>query len=200
MFPGVEIYGGDTRIPGLTKIVKHGDQFNLLHLDVQVISTPCHTTGHVLYLILAGNMLSNPILFSGDTLFIGGCGRFFEGTASEMNIALNHKISSLPLNTHIYCGHEYTVNNLLFAASVEPNNQAIREKLCWARQQRKDHQSTLPSTLQEEKEYNVFMRLDKEEIKQTLFRSQNLQPHQAITPTETMKALREMKDSWKSKL
>jgi hydroxyacylglutathione hydrolase len=82
--------------------------------------------------------LNAPILFSGDTLFVGtfslnseidvsgGCGRFFEGTGKDMDIALNQKIANLPHNTHVYCGHEYTVNNLKFGHHVEPGNHDIQ--------------------------------------------------------------------------
>jgi hydroxyacylglutathione hydrolase len=105
-----------------------------------VFFTPCHTTGHVLY-VASGDAEQPKALFSGDTLFIGtthqqseiltlapsgGCGRFFEGSASQMYHNLIEVVATLPKDTQVYCGHEYTEQNLRFAQTVEPNNQAVK--------------------------------------------------------------------------
>jgi len=99
------------------------------------------------------------ILFTGDTLFIGGCGRFFEGTAEEMYQNLCKTIASMPDDTLIYCGHEYTVNNLKFGLAVEPDNNEMKKYYEWAQEQRKNGKPTLPSTVKQEKEINPFLRV-----------------------------------------
>jgi hydroxyacylglutathione hydrolase len=98
-------------------------------------------------------------VFTGDTLFIAGCGRFFEGTPEQMHEALNGKLGHLPDDTRVYCGHEYTVTNLKFAASVEPENGAVAKKLQWAQAERDAGRFTVPSTIEEEKTINPFMRV-----------------------------------------
>lgn len=105
--PGLPIYGGDDRILALTNPVGQGDIIHLgrdeQRLDIQVLSTPCHTRGHVLY--SAHGAEDSPVLFTGDTLFVAGCGRFFEGDGDQMHNALNKIIAGLPLTTRIFCGH-----------------------------------------------------------------------------------------------
>ena len=98
-------------------------------------------------------------MFTGDTLFIAGCGRFFEGSASDMYRALVEILGTLPPLTRVYCGHEYTVKNLKFATTVEPNNAAVAEKLVWAKAQTDKGQPTVPSTIAEEHTFNPFMRV-----------------------------------------
>lgn len=134
---------------------------------------------------------------------LGGCGRFFEGTGNDMDVALNQKISQLPGNTRIYCGHEYTVSNLKFGLSVEPTNEAVKvhnivscnlnhqKKLEWATLQRENGLSTLPSTLDEEKEHNVFLRLHSTEIRR------RLGLYDTTPSYRVMSALRERKDNWR---
>ena len=158
-----------------------GDVFQLGGEDVQVLGVPCHTRGHVAYL-WDGN------LFCGDTLFVAGCGRFFEGEAREMDEALNHVFGSLPGTTKVYCGHEYTVGNLLFARSVEPDNQQVQEKLVWAQQQRAKGLSTVPSTLEEEWSYNPFMRVGEPDVQKQVGHDE---------PVSVMKALRELKNEFR---
>lgn len=114
--------------------------------------TPCHTAGHVLY-----HCQDN--LFTGDTLFVGGCGRLNEGSPEKMHYALNEVIAQMDGNTNVYVGHEYTVKNLEFALTVEPNNQAVLNKLNWAKSQRSKGLPTVPSTINSELETNPFMRV-----------------------------------------
>ena len=99
------------------------------------------------------------VVFTGDTLFIAGCGRFFEGSATDMYRALLEVLGALPASTQVYCGHEYTVKNLKFAATVEPNNVAVADKLAWAKTQCGKGQPTVPSTIAEEFTFNPFMRV-----------------------------------------
>uniref|UniRef100_A0A0R3S212 hydroxyacylglutathione hydrolase n=1 Tax=Elaeophora elaphi TaxID=1147741 RepID=A0A0R3S212_9BILA len=156
-YRGLFIYGGDDRIAGITNKVRDGDIFKIGELDVKCLYTPCHTTGSICYYVTDAN--GDKVVFTGDTLFIGGCGRFFEGNATDMDSALNEKLGSLPNDTKVYCGHEYTVDNLKFAHSVEPKNDEIMKKLAWAEKRRKAGNYTVPSTIEEEKRFNPFMRV-----------------------------------------
>ncbi|KAM3726514.1 Hydroxyacylglutathione hydrolase [Dirofilaria immitis] len=156
-YSSLSIYGGDDRILGVTNKVRDGDVFKIGELDVKCLYTPCHTAGSICYYVTDGS--GDKVVFTGDTLFIGGCGRFFEGNAIDMDFALNEKLANLPNDTKIYCGHEYTVDNLKFAHSVEPKNDEIKKKLAWAEERRKTGDCTVPSTIEEEKRFNPFMRV-----------------------------------------
>lgn len=159
--PNVAVVGPQldaARIPGLTHGVLHGDVVRVGSLAVRVLFVPCHTRGHIAF--VAGEAAPDgPALFCGDTLFVAGCGRFFEGSAEQMVSALYDVLGALPPETRVYCGHEYTVANLAFAASVEPNNIAVRDKLAWATAQRAAALPTVPSTLGDERTYNPFLRV-----------------------------------------
>ena len=155
---GLSVYGGDDRIDGLTQRVGHDFRFNFGSLSVRCLFTPCHTTGHICYFVEENDEI--PAVFTGDTLFVGGCGRFFEGTPSQMYTALVEILSSLPPTTKVFCGHEYSVKNLKFAQFVEPENVQVQQKLNWAIEQRLKNLPTVPSTIQEELEYNPFMRVN----------------------------------------
>lgn len=190
-FPGVEIVGfaGDAaRIPGITRRVEHGDRVRIGDLVAEVLAVPCHTRGHIAYRFADPDPARGDALFCGDTLFVAGCGRFFEGDAAQMHHALNTVFAALPDDTRVYCGHEYTVANLEFARTVEPDNPAIAAKLAWARAERAAGRSTVPSTLGEEKTCNPFMRVAHESV-------------QAATgtgdPVSAMAALRRAKDDFK---
>jgi len=98
-------------------------------------------------------------VFTGDTIFIGGCGRFFEGNATEMWTAMQ-KLKTLPAETLLYCGHEYAIQNLEWGSQVERSNEALQAKLAWARQQISEGKFSVPSSIAEEQAHNVFMRSD----------------------------------------
>jgi len=182
------IYGGDDRVDSLTHKVGDGDSIKISdNIKLDVLFTPCHTSGHVLYLVDGGEGHTKA-LFTGDTLFIGGCGRFFEGTASQMHHALLEVVASLPHDTAVYCGHEYTVQNLKFAATVEPDNKALAAKLEWAIVQRKKGESTVPSTIAEELSYNPFMRVNESAVRSFA---------KADDPIAVMANLRTAKNEWK---
>ena len=119
---------------------------------MEVIEIPGHTLGAIAYLA-DGN------LFSGDTLFIAGCGRVFEGTMEMMARSLS-KLRSLPADTKIWCGHEYTVNNLRFAKTVEPDNSQLERALRGAIATREAGKLTVPGTIGRELETNPFFRFD----------------------------------------
>ncbi|KAK4336878.1 hypothetical protein RND71_043983 [Anisodus tanguticus] len=187
----LEVFGGDERIAGLTKTVKHDDLIKLGNLEIRCIATPCHTSGHICYYVEKPGFNVDPCVFTGDTLFVGGCGKFFEGTADQMCDALINKLSKLPDKTKVYCGHEYTVGNLKFAKSVEPNNQSVINKLKWAEEQRSKKEPTIPSTIGEEKSYNPFMRVNEESIKKAA---------NHFEMNSIMKNLRQMKNNFSLKI
>lgn len=186
--PGLKVYGGDDRIGALTCKVTHKKKFQVGSLNVECLFTPCHTTGHICYFVTKDNSTEAPAVFTGDTLFVGGCGKFFEGSGEEMYRALIDILGSLPHETRVYCGHEYTVNNLKFAQHVEPNNAMIKQKLAWAKEHYKLGNPTIPSTIGEEFSYNPFMRV----------REKSVQDHAGTKDAiSTMDAIRKEKDRFK---
>jgi len=196
--PNIPVYGGDDRIAALSNKVKEGDSFKIGDITVKVHFTPCHTTGHVLYVASVPDQPS--VLFSGDTLFIGGCGRFFEGSADQMYHALCEVVASLPDTTLVYCGHEYTVANLQFAQTIEPDNAALKAKLQWAMESREGGKHTIPSTVAEEKSYNPFMRVAQHSVKAAVAtESEASSEVDALHVHEVMRRLRQRKDGWKPK-
>jgi hydroxyacylglutathione hydrolase len=152
------------RLPGYTEGVDEGDTVTVGNQTARVLFIPSHTTGHVAYVFDEAKAL-----FSGDMLFAGGCGRLFEGTAEMMYTALCEKLSKLPDDMRVFCGHEYTESNLRFAAHVEPDNTAVAEKLERVQKIRANAapdwhdatpaEMTIPSTIGEEKRTNPFMRV-----------------------------------------
>ena len=160
--PNLIVYGVDQRIPGLTTRVQDGDRLQLGGLTAQVIFIPAHTTGHIAYYFA-----SERAVFTGDTLFAGGCGRLFEGDAAMMLRSLS-KLSVLPDDTRVYFGHEYTEKNLRFALTLEPHNAALLEKHAWAKAQTRQGEPTTPTTIGSEKATNPFLRSDSVELRQIL--------------------------------
>lgn len=148
------------RIDRVSLTLKQGDRVSLGELEFEVMDVPGHTLGHIAY-------YRQGVLFCGDTLFVGGCGRLFEGTAEQMFASLE-KIKELPDDTKIYCAHEYTEQNLAFALTVEPGNKDLQEKFEEVKKKRVQDLPTVPSTLGEEKLYNPFLRADSLEIRESL--------------------------------
>uniref|UniRef100_A0A0D3CLC4 cellulose synthase (UDP-forming) n=1 Tax=Brassica oleracea var. oleracea TaxID=109376 RepID=A0A0D3CLC4_BRAOL len=189
LVPGIKVYGGSLdKVKGCTDAVDNGDTLSLGHdVNILALHTPCHTKGHISYYV-TGKDGETPAVFTGDTLFVAGCGKFFEGTAEQMHQSLCVTLASLPKPTQVYCGHEYTVKNLEFALTVEPNNEKIQQKLSWARQQRQANLPTIPSTLEEELETNPFMRVNNPEIQEKLG---------CKSPIDTLREIRNKKDQWR---
>ncbi|MBB1333908.1 MULTISPECIES: hydroxyacylglutathione hydrolase [unclassified Pseudoalteromonas] len=152
-FAGIDVYGPhNSPFKGITKPLMDADKITVLGTEFSIITTPGHTLDHICYL--------NPNLaFTGDTLFSGGCGRLFEGTAEQMQHSFD-KLKKLPPECEIYCTHEYTQANLAFALAVEPSNRDLIEYAQWVDIQRQNNQITLPSTLALELKINPFMRTD----------------------------------------
>ncbi|MBU2979718.1 hydroxyacylglutathione hydrolase [Alteromonas sp. C1M14] len=152
-FPDIPVIGpSGGHIKGITQAVKQGDTITLspfqCHFDV--IEVPGHTLDHLAF-------YGHGVLFCGDTLFSGGCGRLFEGSPEQMRHSLN-ALQRLPEQTLVYCAHEYTQANMTFALAVEPNNNALQQHADKVSTLRKHQQITLPSSLAVEKSINPFLR------------------------------------------
>jgi hydroxyacylglutathione hydrolase len=159
--PQLRIYGsaGDApRIPGITDRLQDGDNVRVGSLTGRGIFIPAHTSGHIAY-----HFPDSAAVFTGDTLFAGGCGRLFEGDAGQMMSSLG-RLAALPEATAVYCGHEYTQKNLEFASDLEPTNAALHDKLAKVRALRQRQQPTVPSTIGEEKATNPFLRMHSPEL------------------------------------
>lgn len=160
--PRLEVYGhrGDAaRIPGCTREVGEGDLLQVGEVAAKILFIPAHTSGHVAY-----HFEADRCVFTGDTLFAGGCGRLFEGDPGMMMKSLS-KLMSLADDTKVYFGHEYTEKNLRFALTLEPENRALKEKHAWAVAQMKKGGTTVPTTIGSEKETNPFFRWQSPELK-----------------------------------
>ncbi|MBX9870957.1 MAG: hydroxyacylglutathione hydrolase [Burkholderiaceae bacterium] len=131
------------------------DALELLGLRFEVLDVPGHTAGHIAW--YCADVDGAPLLFCGDTLFSGGCGRLFEGTPAQMLASLD-KLAALPGPTRVCCAHEYTLSNLRFARAVEPDNAALQPYTQHCESLRARQQPTLPSTLAVERDINPFLR------------------------------------------
>ncbi|KAJ3681400.1 hypothetical protein LUZ60_015889 [Juncus effusus] len=162
------------RIPGIDIALSDGDTWMFAGHQVTVMSTPGHTKGHVsFYFPECG------AVFTGDTLFSLSCGKLFEGTPDQMQASLE-KLMSLPEETKIYCGHEYTQSNSKFALSIEPQNEALKEYAAQVASLRSKKLPTIPTTLKREKMCNPFLRTSSQEIRANLNISQNASDAQAL--------------------
>ncbi|KAF1938505.1 Metallo-hydrolase/oxidoreductase [Clathrospora elynae] len=163
----------------VSKTPAHNTTFNIGSIKVTALHTPCHTQDSICFFFEDGE---DRAVFTGDTMFIGGCGRFFEGTPKEMHKALNETLAALPDDTKVYPGHEYTKGNVKFAKKVL-NNDAIK-RLDEYSQANKETQGKF--TIGDEKQHNVFMRLDDPELQRVTGKTE---------PIDVMGALRSMKDN-----
>jgi len=151
-----------TRIPSIDLKLQENDTLTLGNYSIKVIECSGHTLGHIAFYIPEAHAL-----FCGDTLFSMGCGRLFEGSAEQMWQSLQ-KFMQLPLNTQIYCAHEYSLANAQFALSVEPNNQDLIKANQRITQLRANKISTIPTSLEAELATNPFLRPDSIDIRSTL--------------------------------
>lgn len=178
--------------------VDEGDTVALAELDLtlSVMRVPGHTLGHIAFYAANGlnneNAETEPLLFCGDTLFSGGCGRLFEGSPEQMFASLQRFVD-LPDNTRVYCTHEYTQSNLAFGHQVEPNNENLKKHLQKVAKLRQQGVPTLPSSIALEKSINVFLRAHVAGV------AANVQSHTGLELNEDIKvfaALRRWKDSF----
>lgn len=191
---GAVVYGpaGET-LPRCDFPLKEGDRVSLaeLEVDMGVLDVPGHTAGHIAYFGRAAGV--EPVLFCGDTLFAGGCGRLFEGTPEQMTHSLS-KFVTLPAETQVCCAHEYTLGNLRWALAVEPANRTLQQWYQRAQRLREQGLPTLPSTIGLERETNPFLRTQQVEIAQIAA----LHAGRSLTsPAEVFAVLREWKNNFK---
>ena len=164
LVPGIEVIGGNNdKVKGMTRGVKDGDVLTVgSALTVCCLHTPCHTAGHMCYVCSADGQ--PPAVFTGDILFVGGCGRMFEGGPDQLHASMA-KLATLPAEMVVYVGHEYTVKNLQFAIDVEPTNPDVQRKIVWAQDARAKGETTVPSTIGDELTYNPFMRTSQSSVR-----------------------------------
>ncbi len=187
---GIRIYGAKAengRIPALSNPVADGDTVKIGAIEGRVIGIPAHTNGHVAYFFPKLNAV-----FTGDTMFVAGCGRVFEGKADTMVSSLA-KLAALPDATQVYCGHEYTEKNLRFALTLEPGNAALKAKHDWAVKSRAEGKWTVPSTIADEKKTNPFLRTDSAELRASIKKAD---PSIGSDPIAIFAKAREMKDHY----
>ena len=184
----VPVYGpNNPQIMGLTHHVKAGDVIHrpLLNITFGVLHIPGHTLDHIAYTLPGA-------VFCGDTLFSAGCGRLFEGTPAQMYHSLQ-QLANLADDTKVYCTHEYTLQNLQFAQTVEPNNQAIQEKLKQVIRLRQANQPSLPSVIKNEKEINPFLRCQEKDVIQAVEKNRGFK---IDDPVDVFRYLRQWKDGY----
>lgn len=182
--PNINIIGPQNdAVAALTHHVKGGDQIDIFDERFLVLDLPGHTLGHIGY-------VGDGKLFCGDVLFSAGCGRIFEGTAKQMHGSLQ-KLARLPLETEVYCAHEYTANNLAFALAVEPNNAQLHQYRDDVNRLRAQGKSTIPTTIQREKLINPFLRVEEPEVIQSV--NHRIEQFDALS---TFTALRAWKDEF----
>ena len=150
------------KIPGIDEEVEEGHIIKLGSEMISVIETPGHTAGHISY-----HFENSHVAFTGDTLFALGCGRLFECKAPVMYQSLK-KLTALPLDTRIYCGHEYTQSNARFALTVDPTNSALKERAAEIDRLRAEGRPTLPTTMARELATNPFLRWHDPAIRRNL--------------------------------
>jgi hydroxyacylglutathione hydrolase len=178
-------------IPQRTHALREGDRIDVpgVALSLAVLDIPGHTAGHIAYC----RTTSDPLLFCGDTLFAAGCGRLFEGTPAQMWSSLS-KLAALPPDTRVYCGHEYPLANLRFAATVEPASDDIRGRTARERDKRERGVPTLPSTIGAELATNPFLRASRPDV---MSRAASHAGHPIADAVASFAALRTWKDGYR---
>jgi hydroxyacylglutathione hydrolase len=190
---GAQVYGpARERIPEPLERLSEGDAIEVLGLRFEVLDVPGHTAGHIAY--YCANFQGAPLLFCGDTLFSGGCGRLFEGTPAQMFASLA-KLAALPAATRVCCTHEYTLSNLKFATAVEPGNSQLIHYRQQCEQRRSRGEPTLPSTIAVENDVNPFLRTREPAVAQAA-RGHDPQADPA-DPVAVFAALRQWKNEFR---
>ncbi len=175
--------GDKHRIPEIDITLKNNEKWNFGDSLVKIFHIPGHTLGHICFFFE-----KEAIVFTGDTLFSLGCGRIFEGDYKQMFNSLN-KIKNLPKSTNIYCGHEYTYKNAEFCSKHDENNINLKKKFEIIKKLRSKNLPTIPTTLEDELNTNIFLRCDQNDLKIKL----NMENQEDI---EVFKKIRDLKDSF----
>lgn len=186
----VEVFGfeGDReRIPGITTGLQDGEAFQVGGLKGSAIYIPAHTRGHLAY-----HFEGEGVVFTGDTLFAGGCGRLFEGDAPQMMASLS-RLAALPDQTQVYCGHEYTASNLKFASELEPSNKALIQRRAEVAELRAADKPTVPTTIAIEKATNPFLRSSSPELAASV---REREPGTGADAESVFAATRRLKDNY----
>ena len=184
----LEVFGPVNDIDGIDYRLNDKDKISIIGIDFDIISIPGHTLDHIGFYSANAN---NPILFCGDTLFAGGCGRIFEGTYEQMFNSLK-KITKLPTNTNIYCGHEYTLSNLKFALEADDANKELIQEFKKVENKINLNTPSLPTRLDKELEVNPFLRCDNINIQNKIIEKFNVSDNEL----EIFTALRKWKDNF----
>jgi len=163
---GCKVYSPDRQITGIDQLVSDGDVVQLSDFQAEVIATPGHTTTSVCY-YLSPTKNNKAAVFTGDTMFVGGCGRVLESDFKTMYQSLM-RLAALPPDTLVYCGHDYTIENYQFALTIEPGNEKVLKRLNEVKKALKEGKQTVPSTIRIEKETNIFLSSDDPEVKKAL--------------------------------
>jgi len=185
------VFGPDSsHIPQVTHKLSEGDHIEVLGRGFHILEVPGHTLDHIAYFSETAG--EPPILFCGDTLFAGGCGRLFEGTPGQMLLSLD-KLAQLPADTQVYCAHEYTLSNLRFAIAVEPDNSALAARLSEVIEKRQSNLPTVPSSLAAERASNPFLRTRTPAVRSA---AESRLTHPPRDEAETFAAIRLWKDNF----
>lgn len=179
------------KVPEPLTRLNGGDRCTALGIDFDVIDVPGHTAGHIAF--FAAGMPGGPVVFCGDTLFSGGCGRLFEGTPAQMLASLT-ALSALPSDTRVCCAHEYTLGNLKFARVVEPANEELVHHMARCEALRAAAQPTLPSSIGLERKINPFLRTAVTQVRQA---AQAFDPNTSHDEASVLGALRTWKNQYK---
>ena len=182
------VFGPKTNINGINNIVGESDKFSLIGIDFEVIEIPGHTLDHLAFYSFNDG---DPILFCGDTLFAGGCGRVFEGTFKQMFESLK-KISKYPNETKVFCGHEYTLSNLKFALEVDKDNELLKNEFIDVEKLVSLGKPSLPTNLDKEFKLNPFLRCNDVNIKNKIIQKFDIMDDEL----EIFTALRKWKDNF----
>ena len=190
---GARVYGPALEVlPHCDVLLGEGDSVELpdVGLSLNVLDVPGHTAGHIAY---AGKAAGRPVLFCGDTLFAGGCGRLFEGTPAQMTDSLR-KLGTLPEDTSVFCAHEYTLANLRWALAVEPANRTLQQWYERAQQLRAEGVPTLPSWIGQERATNPFLRIQEVDVAKA---AAAWAGRVLSSPVDVFASLREWKNNFK---
>ena len=192
--PGAQVWGPATEaMPVPVVPLREGDRVELLGQVFEVLDVPGHTAGHIAFVLKHPADGGAPILFCGDTLFSAGCGRLFEGTPAQMLDSLT-KLAALPGETRVCCAHEYTLSNLRFARTVEPQNEAVARHEAWCLARREQSLPTLPSTIAVELQINPFLRCEHAEVRAA---AQRHDPSVTAQPVSVLAGLRRWKNDFR---